>query len=144
MKTYKLNMILIAPLFLILCLVVISSAYAYSCQAHIYNNSNKPWIFFNHARTGNVHFGDNCPVNGPCKITAGTTQTIIYTQTRGAARGTMDVVDYKNVAKSFEFYGNNECPVIYAGPYTNAVKRNLPKDGDFTIRADAWDEGISK
>lgn len=120
-----------------------STAYAASCKASIANNSQQSWTVENQAKRGNLHFNQSgCKVNGPCKIQAGQSIPITYTQTRGSSVGTTTFIDNQGKSKSFQ-YDNKPgwiCPTITSDSAETAIEPGRPSLGSYTIIKDTWDK----
>lgn len=131
-------------------LAVTGSVYAggQSCTRHIYNNSDKPWVFKagGDNQDGNVYFGKNAKncvntQNGPCTIPPKTTVAISFTSTENMIGGTMYITDYLKKQRSYS-YGDNLiegiCVKIHHDGDTGSVSMNDPSDGDYSIWQPHW------
>lgn len=133
----------------VLTLLVSQGAHAYgqSCTRHIYNHSDKPWIFTagGGSQNGNVYFGKNATncvskKNGPCTIPPNKTVAISFTSTENMIGGTMYITDYLNNKRSYS-YGDAlfvTCVKIRHDGDTGAISMNDPSDGDYSIWNPHW------
>ena len=141
-------------------LVALSGSDAFSCDRHIYNNSNCPWTFSATNDAGNLWFtprmvcqmakpAQESPAqetnpciaeNGPCKIDPTCVANIQYTTNMGVSRGEVYITDKNGVTKSWKYLGTmaGQCPYVSHSGNTGAVSLNEPADGDFMIGACNW------
>jgi hypothetical protein len=148
MRRTKLHFLYLAAAGIVSLAVLPSTASAFSCYRHIYNNSQRTWIPSGAGDHGNFYvWMDNpnnanckaiyCPRGKLCQLTPGCTAEYQMTTTGGRGNGTIYFKDMNGGTKQFGYDFETQCPHIY-GDGHGVITTNAPANGDFKIAGNNW------
>lgn len=132
-----------------LLLLSASNLYAFSCDAHIRNDSDQDWTFQQLSGHGNFWINQDLPncnrENGPCTIPAGLHVETTFTDTSAEMDGVIRITDHTGKSYDFSYShgGPPFCASFMSSNGMGVIRFDYPYSLDIQIDKGQWPSNLS-